>query len=194
MNPINPLSVALSLNAINGLERLLKSVNTGGPRLSVPPNLHSEFLARAETVLVEGGALKPSQATLASIDRATHAYLFRFPGDPEQFSRLIVPPNRVSSALEIKPVNGYKTPLIVALYKTLPDFDRPLTGYFLRLSALFGHVTPDAYGEVQEITADNVPHQALMALLGATATLASVPAPEEKPAPKNRRTPSKPNS
>ena len=67
---------------------------------------------------------------------------------------MIVPPNRVSPALEIRPVGGYKTPLVVALYKTLPDFDRPLlTGYFLRLSALFG-----------------------------------------QPAPKNRRTPSKPNS
>lgn len=172
MNLIHPAPVNLGLGTIQRLGHLLSSLTASGPTHSLPPNVRSGFLSKAEAVLGEI-PLTPARATVAPIGRAAYGYLFRLPEDPEPFSRLVMPSNRShSGTLEIQPGPGYVNPLAVALYYVFPEADRPMLRHYIRLSSFFCGVSQtNAFAEVQPIKTDTEPHQALMLLLGAMETL-----------------------
>jgi hypothetical protein len=160
--------ITLSLTEVSGLERLLSST-TAFPWLAVPPNLRDRLLADAQSVFGKTTP-KPIQAALAPIAERTQGYLFRFPHDPELYSRLVAPARRApSAAFQLVAPAGYPQPLLVALYSTIPETSQASVRHFLRLSALFSRVPKaDAYGEILDVVPENLAHQALLMMLGAT--------------------------
>ncbi|HSA59323.1 MAG TPA: hypothetical protein VLJ37_06520 [bacterium] len=187
MNLIQPSPINIGLAAIQRLGSLLGTLTASGPVHSLPPNVRSGFLSKANSILGET-SLSPAGAAVTPIGRAAYGYLFRLPEDPEPFSRLVMPSNRShSGTLEIQVVPGYANPLVVALYYVFPEADRPMLRHYIRLSSFFCGVSQtNAFAEVQSIHAGTEPYQALMLLLGAMETLGARPFSDQPPASETR--------
>lgn len=188
LTPILSANILLSVPEVAGLERVMSYLNA-----SVSTGLTAHHRSR---VLTEASTLfhdspKPAAATLPQIGERTRGYLFRFPGDPDQFARLVAPQDRApSSTFRLTIDTDFPVPLLIAGYAFSPELDHIFVRRFLRLSALFQRINPpDAYGEIQDLAPNSPGHQLLQTLLGMAGVFPAEAPRESSPPASGKRGP-----